>query len=64
MSAGAVKQEQCGQWLERIENLLAAVEIYRDVERQAMSKIREILSDKGLEIPEPEKREEEHSCRR
>lgn len=64
MSAGAVKQEQRGQWLERIENLLAAVEIYRDVERQAMSKIKEILSDKGLEISEPEKREEEHSCRR
>lgn len=64
MSAGAVKQEERRKWLEKIENLLAAAEIYRDVEKRAIGKIKEMLSEKGLRISEPEKREEGHLCRR
>lgn len=36
--------------LKRVENLLTAIEIYRDVEQQAINRIKEILYEKGIEI--------------
>ena len=36
--------------LKRVENLLTAIEIYHDVEQQAINRIKEILYEKGIEI--------------
>ena len=34
----------------RLENLLSAIEIYRDVEQQAISRIQELMQEKGITI--------------
>ena len=43
--------------LQRVENLLTAIEIYREVEQQAIDRIKEILYEKGIEISKEEIRD-------
>lgn len=42
--------ERVLDWVSKLENLLSAIEIYRDIEEQAMTKIRSILKEKGIVI--------------
>lgn len=42
--------ERVPDWVSKLENLLSAIEIYRDIEEQAMTKIRAILKEKGIVI--------------
>ncbi len=44
------KVERVPEWVSTLENLLSAIEIYRDIEEQAMTKIRTILKEKGITI--------------
>lgn len=41
--------EQIG-FMERVENLLTAIEIYREVEESTIFRIKEILRENGIEI--------------
>ena len=41
--------EQIG-FVERVENLLTAIEIYREVEESTIFRIKEILRENGIEI--------------
>lgn len=38
----------------RLENLLSAIEIYRDVEQQAINRIQELMQEKGITISREE----------
>lgn len=42
--------ERVPDWVSKLDNLLSAIEIYRDIEEQAMTKIRMILKEKGIVI--------------
>lgn len=42
--------EKVPDWVSKLDNLLSAIEIYRDIEEQAMTKIRMILKEKGIVI--------------
>lgn len=44
------KVERVPEWVSTLDNLLSAIEIYRDIEEQAMTKIRTILKEKGITI--------------
>ena len=44
------KVERVPEWVSTLENLLSAIEIYRDIEEQAMTKIRTILKERGITI--------------
>lgn len=50
----ATEMIQNTEVLERVENLMTAIEIYRDVEQQAINRIKEILYEKGIEISQEE----------
>ncbi|MDE6626319.1 MAG: hypothetical protein K2K56_08105 [Lachnospiraceae bacterium] len=45
-----MKKEIHGEWLEKVDNLFTALEIYRDVENQAVERIQAILAEKGISI--------------
>ena len=49
-----MKKEIHGEWLERVDNLFTAIEIYRDVENQAVERIQTILAEKGIIISSEE----------
>jgi len=40
--------------MDSLENLLTAFEIYRDVERQTVNRIKEIMAEHDISIPAPE----------
>lgn len=42
--------EQMPDWINRLDNLVTAIEIYRDIEEQAMTRIRTILKEKGISV--------------
>lgn len=42
--------EQMPEWINRLDNLVNAIEIYRDIEEQAMTRIRTILKEKGITV--------------
>ena len=42
--------EQMPDWIKRLDNLVTAIEIYRDIEEQAMTRIRTILKEKGISV--------------
>lgn len=43
-----------GNYMDSLENLLAALEIYRDVEQQTVNRIKEIMAEHNISIPAPE----------
>ena len=43
-----------GNYMDSLENLLTALEIYRDVERQTVNRIKEIMAEHDISIPAPE----------
>lgn len=43
-----------GNYMDSLENLLTALEIYRDVEQQTVNRIKEIMSEHNILIPAPE----------
>jgi len=43
-----------GNYMDSLENLLTALEIYRDVEQQAVNRIKEIMAEHNISIPVPE----------
>lgn len=45
-----VIKEPHGEWLDAVDNLFTALEIYRDVENQAIGRIKTILAEKGIVI--------------
>lgn len=54
MVAGAMMKETHKEWLEHVDNLFAALEVYREAENQALNKIKELLTEKGIELSEEE----------
>ena len=46
--------ENMPDWLFKLNNLMSAVEIYRNMEEQAVSRIKTILKEKGIVISEEE----------
>ncbi|MDE6435009.1 MAG: hypothetical protein K2L07_12365 [Lachnospiraceae bacterium] len=54
MVAGAMMKETHKGWLEHVDNLFAALEVYREAENQALNKIKELLTEKGIELSEEE----------
>ena len=51
MTAGTtIEKNVHREWLERVDNLFTALQIYRDVENQASSRIKTILAEKGITI--------------
>lgn len=43
-----------GNYMDSLENLLTALEIYRDVEQQTVNRIKKILAEHNIMIPAPE----------
>lgn len=43
-----------GNYMDSLENLLTALEIYRDVEQQTVNRIKEIMAEHNILIPAPE----------
>lgn len=43
-----------GNYMDSLENLLTALEIYRDVEQQTVDRIKEIMAEHNIRIPAPE----------
>ena len=43
-----------GNYMDSLENLLTALEIYRDVEQQTVNRIKEIMAEHNILIPTPE----------
>lgn len=43
-----------GNYMDSLENLLTALEIYRDVEQQTVNRIKEIMAQHNILIPAPE----------
>lgn len=43
-----------GNYMDSLENLLTALEIYRDVEQQTVNRIKEIMAEHNIQIPAPE----------
>lgn len=43
-----------GNYMDSLENLLTALEIYRDVEQQTVNRIKEIMAEHNISIPAPE----------
>lgn len=43
-----------GNYMDSLENLLTALEIYRDVEQQTVNRIKEIMTEHNILIPTPE----------
>lgn len=55
MVAEAMKKKEAHrEWLERVDNLFAALEVYREAESEAISKIKTILTEKGITLSEEE----------
>lgn len=55
MVAEAMKKKEAHrEWFERVDNLFAALEVYREAESEAISKIRKILTEKGITLSEEE----------
>lgn len=48
------RMENMPDWLFKLNNLMSAVEIYRNMEEQAVSRIKTILKEKGIVISEEE----------
>ena len=40
--------------MDSLDNLLTALEIYRDVEQQTVNRIKEIMAEHNIQIPAPE----------
>lgn len=49
-----MKKEAHKEWLKRVDNLFAALEVYREAENEAISKIEKILTEKGIKLSEEE----------
>ena len=49
-----METKEQNNFMDKLENLMTAIEIYRDVENKAIAKIQEILKEKGIEISESE----------
>lgn len=49
-----MKKEIHEEWLNKVDNLFNALEIYRDVENQAVDRIKTILAEKGITISSAE----------
>lgn len=47
MATEGIKQTE---FMERVDNLMTAIEMYRDVEKKAVSRIKELLHEKGIEL--------------
>lgn len=43
-----------GNYMDSLENLLTALEIYRDVEQQTVNRIKEIMAEHNISVPAPE----------
>lgn len=43
-----------GNYMDSLENLLTALEIYRDVEQQTVNRIKEIIAQHNILMPAPE----------
>ncbi len=43
-----------GNYMDSLENLLTALEIYRDVEQQTVNRIKEIMAQHNILMPAPE----------
>lgn len=43
-----------GNYMDSLENLLTALEIYQDVEQQTVNRIKEIMAEHNILIPAPE----------
>lgn len=43
-----------GNYMDSLDNLLTALEIYRDVEQQTVNRIKKILAEHNIMIPAPE----------
>ena len=54
MAQQAVEQTD---FMDRVENLLIAIEMYQEVERKSIARITEILRDNGIEISTEEIRQ-------
>ena len=54
MIAEAMKKELHKEWRGRVDNLFAALEVYREAENEAIRKIEKILTEKGIELSEEE----------
>lgn len=54
MVAEAMMKETHTEWLECVDNLFAALEVYREAENEAISKIEKILTEKGIKLSEEE----------
>lgn len=49
-----METKEQNNFMEKLENLMTAIEIYRDVENKAIARIQELLKEKGIEISESE----------
>ncbi len=45
---------ETGNYMDSLDNLLTALEIYRDVEQQTVNRIKEIMAEHNIQIPAPE----------
>lgn len=43
-----------GNYMDALENLLTALEIYRDVEQQTVNRMKEIMAEHNISVPAPE----------
>lgn len=43
-----------GNYMDSLENLLTALEIYRDVEQQTVNRMKEIMAEHNISVPAPE----------
>ena len=49
-----METKEQNNFMDKLENLMTAIEIYRDVENKAIARIQELLKEKGIEISESE----------
>lgn len=43
-----------GNYMDSLENLLTALEMYREVEQQTVNRMKKIMAEHNIEIPAPE----------
>lgn len=48
------KKDIHGEWLDKVDNRFTALEIYRDIENQAVERIQTILAEKGITVSSSE----------
>ena len=44
-----METKEQNNFMDKLENLMTAIEIYRDVENKAIARIQELLKEKGIE---------------